>query len=385
MNLLSASNLPSLQLKRRPERLALEELHSTFIRNVEHELRTPLTMMLGYAELLCDGDLGKLSPEQKRAALVIADRACQMRTLVERIGVLLSSESYNGVSIPVALAEVIVKVVEKRRAQAEKKGLTLQMQLNPDLPSVAGDPYQLQEMFDCLIENAIKFTPPDGRVEVRGYAESGWGCLAISDTGIGIEPDKLSYLGVGFYQVDSSTTRQYGGLGLGLTLARSVVEAHSGQIEVESQPGQGSRFTVKLPLFSSGNSKRPGGISAPHILLVDDEENMALTMQAGLKMLLECKVTTATSGEQALQLFEASPFDLLITDYRMPDMDGLTLAARVRQVSPCVGIIMITAYGDDHVRERAAQIPVQAILDKPVNLTDVRMITLQVLNGKSGK
>ena len=380
MNKPSAKNLPVLQVNRGPEMLGLEELHSTFIRNVEHELRTPLTMMQGYAELLRDGDLGELAPEQKHAAFVIVDRAYQMRTLVDRIGVLLSSKSHNGVSIPVPLAEVIVQAVEKRRAQAENKGLTLEMRLDLELPSVPGDPYQLQEAFDCLIENAIKFTPPGGRVEVQGYTDSGWGCLAIRDTGIGIEPDKLPYLNTGFYQADGSPTRRYGGLGLGLTLARSVVEAHLGQIEIESQPGLGSRFTIKLPL-SSPDGETPSGKCRSRILLVDDEENVIVTMKAGLQMLLNCEVVTATSGEEALRLFEEKPFDLLITDYRMPGIDGLALAARVRQSYPQMGIVMITAYGDDGLRERAVQIPIQSILDKPVNLTDVRTAALAALNG----
>jgi CheY-like chemotaxis protein len=238
----------------------------------------------------------------------------------------------------------------------------------------------LQEAFDCLVENAIKFTPHGGRVEVQGYMVPGWTCLAVSDTGVGIEPDKLPYLSTSFYQVDGSTTRRYGGLGLGLTLARSVVEEHCGQIEVESLPGQGSRFIVKLPLTSPDNSQDPGGTYTPRILLVDDEENVILTMKAGLKMLLDCEIATAHSGEQALQLFEEKPFDLLITDYKMPGMDGVTLSARIRKAYPRTGIVMITAYGDDDLRERAGRVSIQAILDKPVNLADVRTAALEALS-----
>jgi len=124
-----------------------------------------------------------------------------------------------------------------------------------------------------------------------------------------------------------------------------------------------------------------GGTCPPRILLVDDEENVILTMKAGLQVLLDCEVTTATSGQQALRLFEEKPFDLLITDYKMPGMDGMTLSTRVRQSYPHTGIVMITAYGDDDLRRQAAQVPVQYILDKPVNLPDVRMAILEVLNG----
>ncbi len=382
---MNIKNTPLLQLKRGPATLALEDLHSTFIRNVEHELRTPLTIMQGYAELLRDGDLGELAPGQQEAMLVIVGRAHQLGTFVERLGILLSSKARNGVSIPVALADVIAHVVETRRAEAERQGLTLEMRLDPDLPPVPGDPLHLQVAMDGLVENACKFTQPGGRVQVRGYTEPGWACFAVSDTGVGIEPDKLQLLGIGFYQADGSTTRQYGGLGLGLTLAQSVVEAHSGRIEVASQPGQGSQFVVKLPVFRPDDDKPSNSVYTPHILVVDDDENVALTVQAGLKMLLDCEVATATGGEQALRLLKQAPFDVLITDYSMPGMDGVTLAARVRQSYPQMGIVMITAYGDDGVRERAARVPIQAILDKPVDLTDVRMAALEVLDGKLGK
>ena len=379
-----SAKLSLSQPKRGPGTPALEELHSTFVQNVEHELRTPLAMVQGYAELLHTGELGELAPEQKEAAFVIVDRAYQMRTIVDRIGVLLSSKARMGISIPISPAEVVAKVVEKKSDDAEKKGLTLQMHMDQNLPLVSGDPYQLQEALDCLLENAIKFTPQGGQVEVQGYTEPGWVCLVINDTGVGIEPNKLPYLGTGFYQVDGSITRRYGGLGLGLTLARSVVKAHSGKIEVESQPGQGSRFTVKLPRKPapfSDDGKVPGDTRPPRILLVDDEENVILTMKAGLQMLLDCEAATATSGEQALRLLEEKPFDLLITDYKMPGMDGMTLSARVRQSYPHTGIVMITAYDDDGLRREAAQVPIQYILDKPVNLPDVRTAVLEVLNG----
>lgn len=181
-------------------------------------------------------------------------------------------------------------------------------------------------------------------------------------------------------EVDGSTTRRYGGLGFGLTLAKPVVEVPSGQIEVESRPGQGSRFTVKLPLSSPEDGRTPGSMCALRILLVDDEENVILTMKAGLEMLLGCEVAIATSGEQALRLFEEKPFDLLITDYKMPGMDGMTLSARVRQSYPQTGIVMITAYGDDNLREQAAKVSIQSILDKPVSLADVCTAALEALN-----
>ena len=115
------------------------------------------------------------------------------------------------------------------------------------------------------------------------------------------------------------------------------------------------------------------------ILIVDDEENVALTLQNMLRKLPRCDIVVATGGEQALQLFEQQPFDLLITDYKMPGMDGITLAARVRQLYPRTAIIMITAYGSDELRGQAARISIQSVLDKPVGLVEMRSAALEAL------
>jgi CheY-like chemotaxis protein len=360
----------------------LEELQATFIRNVEHELRTPLSLVQGYAELLRDGELGQLAPEQQQALLVIVDRAYEMRKLVERIGILLEAQSRQRTCLPLSLSSLIAEVVKERQADVVQAGLTVQVCIEPHLPSLPGDPYQLAQAFDCLLENAIKFTPSGGQVNVHAYSESGWICYSVSDTGIGIPGDKLTKLLNGFYQADSSTTRQFNGIGLGLTVAKAVVDTYKGRIEIESQPGQGSRFTIRLPHFSpEAQSGLPHGDTAAvrRILVVDDEENVALTLQSGLERLPNCEVAIATSGEEALQLFAQRPFDLMVTDYKMPGTDGMTLAARIRQAYPPTSIVMITAYMNDDLLEQAARASIHSILDKPVKLAEVRLAALEAL------
>lgn len=118
-----------------------------------------------------------------------------------------------------------------------------------------------------------------------------------------------------------------------------------------------------------------------HILIVDDEENVASTLQYMLKKLPRCDIAIATGGEQALRFFEKQPFDLLITDYKMSDMDGMTLAARVRQLYPRMAVIMITAYGNDALREQATDVSIQHVLDKPVELVEIRSAALEALGG----
>jgi two-component system phosphate regulon sensor histidine kinase PhoR len=234
----------------RPEAENLEDLHSTFIQNVSHELRTPLTIIQGYAEMLGDGTLGALAPEQQEAIFTIVDRACKLRALVERIDVLLEVEARVAAPLPLALDEIVAEVVKKRRAAVTQAGLKLKVHLEPGLPPVSGEPYHLRQAIDCLLENALKFTPRGGRVEIQVCTEPGRVCLTVTDTGIGMAEEELERISTRFYQKDRSTTRQYGGIGLGLTLVRAVIDEHSGWIEVESQPSQGSRFTIKLPALS---------------------------------------------------------------------------------------------------------------------------------------
>jgi len=264
----------------------LDELHSTFIQNVSHELRTPLTIIQGYAELLDDGSLGALAPEQQEAIFVIVDRADALRTLVERIDILLEVEARATAPLPLALDEIVAEAVKGRRAAATQAGLTLEVHLEPGLPPVSGASYHLQQAMDCLLENALKFTPGGGKVEVQVYTEPGWVCLAVTDTGIGMTEEGLERIFTRFYQRDRSTTRRHGGIGLGLTLVRAVIEEeHGGRIEVESQPGQGSRFTIRLPALSVPSQvAQPveDAMASRRILSVDGEENVALTLHDGL-------------------------------------------------------------------------------------------------------
>ncbi len=362
----------------------LDNLHSTFIRNVEHELRTPLAIMQGYAELLQKGELGDLAPEQQEAMFVIVNRAYEMRKLVDRLGVLMAIQSQMSVWQQFSLADVVARLMAPRSDAAGKAGLDFEYHIEPDAPLMQGDAEQVRRACECLLENAFKFTPRGGRVHVRVYTEPGWACCTIADTGIGIEPDKLAHLFDGFYQADGSTTRRYGGIGLGLTVAKAVIDSHGGRIEVKSQPGQGSQFTVKFPLLSEAHGEQlpEKSVIVRHILVVDDEESVAVSLQAGLEKLPNCRVATASNGIEALRLLEQQAFDLLVTDYKMPEMDGLTLAARVRQLYPQTSIVMLTAFGDEELRRQAADGSIQYILDKPVKLSGVRNVVTAALDGK---
>jgi halimadienyl-diphosphate synthase len=287
----------------RPEAGTLGDLHATFIQDVSQELRTPLTIIQGYAELLGDGSLGAVAPEQQEAVFVIANRACTVRALVERMGIFLEAETHAATSLPLALDEIIAEVVKGKRAAATQAGLTLGVHLEPDLPPVFGDPYHLQQAIDCLLDNAIRLTPDGGWVEVQTYTEAGWVCLAVTDTGTGMTGEELEHVFARLYQKDRVTTRWYEGSGLGLPLVRAIIEGHSGQIKATSLPNWGSRFTIKLPTpASAAQAAQPvEDAMASRPILVDDRRQAGITVQQ-------------------------RPFDPFITDYRTPDMDSMALS-----------------------------------------------------------
>ncbi len=371
------------QWQLQPQTPAIHDaLQYAFIQNVSHELRTPVALIHGCAELLYGGDIGALRPEQQKLISIILSRTHELRGLVERISALLAIQARALVRQPFRLTDLAQRAVESYRAAAHQAGVAVSLDADPGLEPLWGDPYYIEQAVLSLLDNAVKFTPQGGRVDIAVFKEKGWQCLAVTDTGIGIPEEEHQRIFMRFYQVDGSATRRYGGVGLGLALAKETVEAHGGTIEVESQVGQGSRFTLRLPAGVRTDPDRPterGTLGARRILIVDDEESVVLTFRCSLETLPNCEVATATSASEALRLASEGPLDLLITDYKMPDMDGVTLASRIRALHSQIAIIMITAYGDDALREMAAALPVQRVLDKPVGIRDIRSTVTQLL------
>jgi signal transduction histidine kinase len=224
----------------------LDRLKSEFIQNVSHELRMPLALILGYAELLTNGDLGELGQQQRRPAEIIARRARMLGELVEDIILILLTDARTHEREAVALDELASTAVEDFGVAARQAGLVIEIETSPELPRVSGGITNLRRVLDNLISNAIKFTPEGGRVVVRLQQKDSQVLLQISDTGIGIALEEQERIFERFYQIDGSLRRRYGGAGLGLALVKEIVEAYDGQVSVESEPGVGSTFTVRL-------------------------------------------------------------------------------------------------------------------------------------------
>ena len=240
----------TLDLQNALDRLAeLNQLKSNFVANISHELRTPLTHIKGYLDLLSDGGLGPLNPNQAQAVSVLRRAEARLEQLIEDL-IQFSLASRGELSLKLGMTRLgdLIKIIVKRSKQkARSSSVSLKVNLADRIPPVRADEEKIGWVILQLIDNAIKFTPQGGRVEVEAHVDNGIMTVAVSDSGIGIPAEKIREIFEPFHQLDSSTTRRYGGTGLGLAMVRRILEAHGSEIKVQSVVGIGSRFEFSLP------------------------------------------------------------------------------------------------------------------------------------------
>jgi PAS domain S-box-containing protein len=390
---LAAVAIENVQLFERESRAraAAEEsnrMKDEFLATVSHELRTPLTSILGWARMLRSGTLDAATSE--RAVETIERNARSQSQIIEDI--LDVSRIITGklsLSVePVEMVAVIEAAINAVRPAAEAKGIQIETAFDAAAYRVAGDANRLQQVVWNLLSNAVKFTPGGGRVSVQLRREDAYVETIVSDTGQGIDKEFLPYVFDRFRQADSSTTRQHGGLGLGLAIVRHLVELHGGTVAAESAgEGEGTTFTVRLP--SMAVPERPAGAAAApsmaasaadfdcvaslaglRVLAVDDEAD---TLEL-LKMLLErcsVEVITALSARDALAALEATRPDVLIADIGMPEEDGYQLIHKVRALGSERGgntpAIALTAYAGEADRRRVLASGYQTHMAKPID------------------
>jgi signal transduction histidine kinase len=241
----------TVELERALSRLSeINQLKSNFVANVSHELRTPLTHIKGYLELLVEGDLGSLSNEQLSALLVMKKAEERLEHLIEDL-IQFSLVARGDLDLRISSIDVNISLLEIK-AEAIKKckktGLFFDTEIAENLPNIKADWSKISWVILQLIDNAVKFTPKNGRVGFRVSTPDNTVLFSISDTGIGISKQHIEEVFEPFHQLDGSATRKYGGTGLGLTLAKQIVEAHGSRITVSSTLGVGSCFKFSLPI-----------------------------------------------------------------------------------------------------------------------------------------
>ncbi len=228
----------------------LNQLKSNFISNVSHELRTPLTHIRGYLDLMNDKLLGELSSEQETAIDVMLRSEARLEELIEKM-IQFSLEATGQFTLqikPGSLCEVVNLALKQAKIKAADRPITLNIDLGTDDYHVQMDHEKIQWVIMELVDNAIKFTPPGGSVSIRIERKADFAQLYVADSGIGISPERLSEIFEPYHQLDGSSTRRYGGIGLGLALAKKIIEAHGSKVEVSSEVDKGTSITFELPL-----------------------------------------------------------------------------------------------------------------------------------------
>jgi PAS domain S-box-containing protein len=368
---------------------AANRLKDEFLATLSHELRTPLNAVLGYARML---RLGVVKPEKTQHALDVLERnATALTQIVE--DVLDVSRIISGkVRLhmrPVSLAKVTSDAVATVQPAADAKNVHLECNCDVKVGAVSGDPDRLQQVIWNLLSNAVKFTPTGGRVQVQVRSVNSDLEIVVRDTGIGIPKQFLPYTFERFRQAESGSTRRQGGLGLGLAIARHIVEMHGGTIEAASDgEGHGSTFTVRLPLLRSRSESRTDGqppvdraaqpppnpklpdLSRLLVLVVDDDED-ALAMMRDMLENASATVVTANSAVEALEIIHQNHPDVLISDVAMPEMDGFDLIGRVRTSTDSairnIPAAALTAYARSEDRARSLRAGFEMHLAKPVD------------------
>jgi signal transduction histidine kinase/ActR/RegA family two-component response regulator len=375
-----------------------------FLATLSHELRTPLAAILGWAQLL---RLGTCSESEVRQGLETIERNARMQT--QLIEDLLDMSRITSGKLRLDIQAVdppqfVEAAIEAVRPAAEAKSIRLHRLLDPSAGPVSGDPNRLQQVVWNLLSNAIKFTPKGGKVQVLLERVDSHIEISVADTGVGIEPQFLPYVFDRFRQADASTTRMFGGLGLGLSIVKQLVDMHGGTVAVQSAGAhRGTTFTVALPLAAvhrstaAGERAHPGrstpaafefhcpNLSGVTVLVVDDAEDSRVLVQ---RILEECQATvlSAASGAEALMLIPQARPDVLISDIGMPEMDGYRFLRAVRTLGADNGghvpAIALTAFARLEDRTRALRAGYLAHLAKPIEAAEL-MATLASIAGRS--
>jgi PAS domain S-box-containing protein len=361
-----------------------------FLASLSHELRTPLNAILGYARMLRAGTVA--ADKQSKAFDTIERNATSLTQMVEDvldISRIVAGKIRLDVQ-PVDLPEIVRSALDGIAPAAEAKGIRIESILDPHASPVAGDPERLQQILWNLLSNAVKFTNRGGKVQARLERVNSHVEVSVSDTGIGITAEFLPHVFERFRQADAGTTREWGGLGLGLAIARQMTEMHGGTIDVSSAgAGQGSTFRVKLPLMvvhsPRDNEVRVHPRTSPsatatdapaidltriHVLAVDDEPD-ALALVSEVLQTAGARVTAATSVADAIRALEIETPDVLVTDLGMPGLDGFALIDRVRRHGDervrDIPAASLTAYARSEDRMKALRAGFQMHLAKPID------------------
>ncbi|MGH1395132.1 MAG: ATP-binding protein [Trichormus sp.] len=381
------AKLLELEQAARAEAEKANRMKDEFLAVLSHELRTPLNAILGWSKLLQSRSLNETRTTQALATIE-RNATLQVQLIEDLLDVsrILQGKLVLNVTT-VNLETVVLAALETMRLAAETKLIEIRTIFTPNLQPVMGDAARLQQVVWNLLSNAVKFTPKGGKVklylgQVDDYAE-----IVLTDTGKGISPDFLPYVFDYFRQADSSSTRKFGGLGLGLAIVRKIVEIHGGTVKAESiGEEQGAKFTVRLPLLPENNldvrdennhllsfNPKPLSLTGVKVLIVDDDHDsrdfLAFVLQEE-----GADVTVVASASEALETLATSGQDVLVSDISMPEMDGYMLMRQLRNSTEAnreIPAIALTAFARQYDQQQALAAGYHIHLAKPLNAQDL--------------
>lgn len=379
------ARLLEAETEARAEAEKANRLKDEFLATLSHELRNPLNVVIGYAEILRRSEEFQQNTFVMKAAETIRRNALAQAQLVSDL-LDLSRLQMGRLSLnrqPVSFSTIISDAIETVRTEATAKRISLDVSLDKEVLVVEGDPIRLGQIAWNLLNNAIKFTPAEGKVRIILSGEGDYSVLAVEDSGQGISLDFLPHVFEIFRQADASIVRRQGGMGIGLALVKQLAELHGGDVRAESEgAGKGARFTVKIPLYTPGVSALPvektgatGALNSKFILVVDDSPET--TEMLGKLLELEgAFVDIATSGKEALEISRQKRFDLVVSDISMPDMDGYQLLRSLREIPDManVPVVALTGYGRTNDIDRARDEGFAEHLTKPLDLDKLLLI-----------
>ncbi len=381
------------------EAQAAARMKDEFLATVSHELRTPLNAIMGWASLLKRrADPASMS---KGIDVIHRNAAAQSKIIEDILDVSRIITGKLRLELkPVDLVAVVVDAIEVVRPSAAAQSISIALERPPEPASIVGDPERLQQVMWNLLSNAVKFNDPGGHVSVRIEQRGQQWAILVTDDGKGIDLEFLPYVFDRFKQADSSTTRRFGGLGLGLAIVRHIVELHGGKATVTSQgPGTGATFQVVLPrlavapapeaaphevgVAAAAREETTGGLSGIRVLVVDDEADARDLLELVLQQ-AGAEVRNASSASAGLALLDTFTPHVIVSDVAMPEEDGYAFMRRVRAMpGPRARIpsIALTAYTRHEDKLRALAMGFTTHLGKPVNPDDLKALVAELASG----
>ena len=372
---------------------------SEFLANVSHELRTPLNSILLLSKMLAENGSGQRSAGESRQAQVIHAAGSDLKALIDNILDLsrVEARQMSLLAETVDLRKLLTDVIELLQPQFDEKQLHIDLQIDADAPaSIVSDGEKIRQILINFLSNAVKFTDRGGVTVRLSTGASSPVCISVTDTGIGIPAGKLDMVFEAFKQADGSTSRRFGGTGLGLTISRELARLMGGEIRVDSEPGKGSTFSLLLPEQipvipaevdrggspvvkqerSAGEAIPAANYQSARVLLVDDDVRNLLALTPMLEQ-WELDVMAAGDGEEALDtLATAGPFDVLLIDIMMPGMDGYQVIRQLRKQPGFADlpVIALTARASEEDRQQCLAAGANDSVVKPLEPRELKRV-----------